>query len=196
MYLPPGGDTTQDGHQHRIPQLPQSASRHSHRARPSNEASMDTTWPNATAIPDNKRRSPSSASPKALHSRTSYPNRRDLQVFGWPRTDRSQNRASDAPATGSSSLRAVESPTHHRHTTPSPVSRGSSSERVAAATTTGRQRQTKSSLTGATQQSILKLPMARKSNVERKQTLACLFCRERKIACGRPPEGSPDDTCK
>lgn len=29
-----------------------------------------------------------------------------------------------------------------------------------------------------------------------KQTLACLFCRERKIACGRPAEGSDDHTCK
>ncbi|KAF8652860.1 hypothetical protein AX16_004109 [Volvariella volvacea WC 439] len=29
----------------------------------------------------------------------------------------------------------------------------------------------------------------------KKQTLACLFCRERKIACGRPAEGSLDPTC-
>ncbi|KAF5328374.1 hypothetical protein D9619_013249 [Psilocybe cf. subviscida] len=30
----------------------------------------------------------------------------------------------------------------------------------------------------------------------RKPSLACLFCRERKIGCGRPPEGSEDMTCK
>ncbi|KAG9227042.1 hypothetical protein CCMSSC00406_0010004 [Pleurotus cornucopiae] len=35
-----------------------------------------------------------------------------------------------------------------------------------------------------------------KKNAEKKQILACLFCRERKIACGRPPEGSEDPTCK
>lgn len=27
-------------------------------------------------------------------------------------------------------------------------------------------------------------------------TLACLFCRKRKIACGSPPSGSPNRTCK
>ena len=30
----------------------------------------------------------------------------------------------------------------------------------------------------------------------KKLGLACLFCRERKIACGRPSESSPDQTCK
>lgn len=44
-------------------------------------------------------------------------------------------------------------------------------------------------------QSILKLSTIKKNN-EKKQTLACLFCRERKIACGRPAEGSIDPTCK
>lgn len=29
----------------------------------------------------------------------------------------------------------------------------------------------------------------------RRPSLACTFCRERKIACGRPPTGSPDPTC-
>ncbi|KDR66477.1 hypothetical protein GALMADRAFT_259275 [Galerina marginata CBS 339.88] len=29
----------------------------------------------------------------------------------------------------------------------------------------------------------------------RKTSLACIFCRERKISCGRPPLGSPDPTC-
>ena len=27
-------------------------------------------------------------------------------------------------------------------------------------------------------------------------SLACYFCRKRKIACGQPPEGSVDRTCK
>lgn len=27
-------------------------------------------------------------------------------------------------------------------------------------------------------------------------TLACFFCRKRKIACGSPPPGSKDRTCK
>ncbi|KAH7927858.1 hypothetical protein BV22DRAFT_989117, partial [Leucogyrophana mollusca] len=30
----------------------------------------------------------------------------------------------------------------------------------------------------------------------KKQALACLFCRERKIACGRPSATSSDQTCK
>ncbi|KAI9447137.1 hypothetical protein BJY52DRAFT_1127628, partial [Lactarius psammicola] len=29
----------------------------------------------------------------------------------------------------------------------------------------------------------------------RKPAIACLFCRERKIACGAPPVGSADPTC-
>ncbi|KAJ7785160.1 hypothetical protein DFH07DRAFT_717930, partial [Mycena maculata] len=29
----------------------------------------------------------------------------------------------------------------------------------------------------------------------KKQALSCFFCRERKIACGRPEEGSKDTTC-
>jgi hypothetical protein len=30
----------------------------------------------------------------------------------------------------------------------------------------------------------------------KKQTMACLFCRERKIGCTRPAEDNPDQTCK
>lgn len=37
-------------------------------------------------------------------------------------------------------------------------------------------------------------PVPRKE--KKQQTLACLFCRERKIACGRPSAGNPDQTCK
>lgn len=37
---------------------------------------------------------------------------------------------------------------------------------------------------------------AKKSNEVKKMNLACLFCRERKIACGRPKDGSIDQTCK
>lgn len=44
-------------------------------------------------------------------------------------------------------------------------------------------------------QSVLKLTSARKP-AEKKQALACLFCRERKIACGRPDPESDDQTCK
>ncbi|KAF8189534.1 hypothetical protein K438DRAFT_1471913, partial [Mycena galopus ATCC 62051] len=29
----------------------------------------------------------------------------------------------------------------------------------------------------------------------KKQMLACLFCRERKIGCSRPPADDPDQTC-
>lgn len=32
--------------------------------------------------------------------------------------------------------------------------------------------------------------------LRRRPSLACFFCRERKIACGRPVEGSADPTCK
>ncbi|KIK68770.1 hypothetical protein GYMLUDRAFT_733617 [Collybiopsis luxurians FD-317 M1] len=35
----------------------------------------------------------------------------------------------------------------------------------------------------------------RQMNPPKKQTLACHFCRERKIACGRPAPGSEDTTC-
>lgn len=44
-------------------------------------------------------------------------------------------------------------------------------------------------------QSVLKLTSTRKP-AEKKQALACLFCRERKIACGRPDPESEDQTCK
>ncbi|KAJ6592611.1 hypothetical protein B0H19DRAFT_851825, partial [Mycena capillaripes] len=30
---------------------------------------------------------------------------------------------------------------------------------------------------------------------QKKPTLACLFCRERKIGCIRPAEDNPDQTC-
>ncbi|KAF8184701.1 hypothetical protein BJ912DRAFT_974407 [Pholiota molesta] len=36
---------------------------------------------------------------------------------------------------------------------------------------------------------------ARNTKEPKKPSLACTFCRERKIACGRPPEGSADPTC-
>lgn len=35
-----------------------------------------------------------------------------------------------------------------------------------------------------------------RSSTGKKLGLACLFCRERKIACGRPSESNPDQTCK
>ncbi|KAF7350093.1 Zn(2)-C6 fungal-type domain-containing protein [Mycena venus] len=34
-----------------------------------------------------------------------------------------------------------------------------------------------------------------KKNGAKKQMMACLFCRERKIGCSRPPEDDPDQTC-
>ena len=37
---------------------------------------------------------------------------------------------------------------------------------------------------------------SKKLALDKKQTLACLFCRGRKIACGPPLLGSPDRTCK
>lgn len=40
------------------------------------------------------------------------------------------------------------------------------------------------------------LKPTKKGGEQKKQALACLFCRERKIACGRPPANSPDQTCK
>ncbi|KAJ7658286.1 hypothetical protein DFH06DRAFT_448604 [Mycena polygramma] len=43
---------------------------------------------------------------------------------------------------------------------------------------------------------ILKFAEApRKDGRSKRQALACLFCRERKIACGRPADGSPTKTC-
>ena len=44
-------------------------------------------------------------------------------------------------------------------------------------------------------QSVLKLTTTKKV-AEKKQALACLFCRERKIACGRPDADNEDQTCK
>ncbi|KAF8816076.1 hypothetical protein BYT27DRAFT_7185310 [Phlegmacium glaucopus] len=41
-----------------------------------------------------------------------------------------------------------------------------------------------------------KTKSSRSINEPRRPSLACTFCRERKIACGRPPDGSPDPTCK
>jgi hypothetical protein len=42
----------------------------------------------------------------------------------------------------------------------------------------------------------LKFTEARKDGRSKRQALACLFCRERKIACGRPAAASGDKTCK
>jgi hypothetical protein len=44
-------------------------------------------------------------------------------------------------------------------------------------------------------QSVLKLTMTKKV-AEKKQALACLFCREQKIVCGRPGSDNEDQTCK
>ncbi|KAJ7325948.1 hypothetical protein DFH08DRAFT_968585 [Mycena albidolilacea] len=41
----------------------------------------------------------------------------------------------------------------------------------------------------------LKFTEARKDGRSKRQELACLFCRERKIACGRPPKKSGEQTC-
>ena len=39
-------------------------------------------------------------------------------------------------------------------------------------------------------------PATKKLASDKRQTLACFFCRSRKIACGPPLFGSPDRTCK
>ena len=39
-------------------------------------------------------------------------------------------------------------------------------------------------------------PASKKLALDKRQTLACFFCRGRKIACGPPLLGSPDQTCK
>ncbi|KAJ7432369.1 hypothetical protein B0H11DRAFT_2126430 [Mycena galericulata] len=41
----------------------------------------------------------------------------------------------------------------------------------------------------------LKFTEARKDGRSKRQALACLFCRARKIACGRPTAGAKDQTC-
>ena len=45
---------------------------------------------------------------------------------------------------------------------------------------------------------LITTPTSMKRNVKepRRPSLACNFCRERKIGCGRPPEEAPDRTCK
>jgi hypothetical protein len=196
MYLP-GGNATPVKHRQRTRQLPQSAP-YSHREKPPKGTSVDTTWPDAIVVHDNRFRSSSSASPKTLHFRMSSSNRRKLQVFGWPQTERPQNMVHHAPATGSGSRRAIKSSTHHHHTTPPPVSCRSSRKRVATAARWqhATESESESSPTGSTQQSIVKFPMAKIFNADRILIVACLFCRERKIACKRPPEGSPDDRCE
>jgi hypothetical protein len=52
--------------------------------------------------------------------------------------------------------------------------------------------------TGATRRvpQMFKLATGRKKHSGKKQPMACLFCRERKIGCLRPPEDEPDQTCK
>ncbi|KAF7342382.1 hypothetical protein MVEN_01827100 [Mycena venus] len=42
---------------------------------------------------------------------------------------------------------------------------------------------------------MFKLSTGRKKHVDKKQPMACFFCRERKIGCQRPPEDEPDQTC-
>ncbi|KAJ7655932.1 hypothetical protein B0H17DRAFT_956212 [Mycena rosella] len=45
------------------------------------------------------------------------------------------------------------------------------------------------------QQPKLKFSHAKAGGRTKKQALSCFFCRERKIACGRPEEGITDPTC-
>lgn len=83
-------------------------------------------------------------------------------------------------------------------TSPSPSSRHGLEHRTARSASPRHQEQkpdiSGSAYPGSTQ-SILKLSNAKKVS-EKKQALACLFCRERKIACGRPDPDSEDQTCK
>ncbi|KAJ7814458.1 hypothetical protein B0H13DRAFT_1664782 [Mycena leptocephala] len=43
---------------------------------------------------------------------------------------------------------------------------------------------------------MFRLATGRKKNSGKKQSMACIFCRGRKIGCLRPPEDEPDQTCK
>ncbi|KIL66535.1 hypothetical protein M378DRAFT_367010 [Amanita muscaria Koide BX008] len=74
----------------------------------------------------------------------------------------------------------------------SPV-RGMSSSRSASSES----RRSRTLSPSSRNQGVLKTIMMKRGGSEpKKQNLACLFCRERKIACGRPTEGSLDQTCK
>ena len=50
----------------------------------------------------------------------------------------------------------------------------------------------------SSQSVLIATPTSMKRNVKepRRPSLACNFCRERKIGCGRPPEDAQDRTCK
>lgn len=42
---------------------------------------------------------------------------------------------------------------------------------------------------------MFKINQVKRTGSNKKQLMACLFCRERKIGCSRPPEDEPDQTC-
>ncbi|KIL56578.1 hypothetical protein M378DRAFT_28265 [Amanita muscaria Koide BX008] len=74
----------------------------------------------------------------------------------------------------------------------SPVRRGMSSSRSASSES----RRSRTLSPSSRNQGVLKTIMMKRGGSEpKKQNPACLFCRERKIACGRPMEGSLDQTC-
>lgn len=49
---------------------------------------------------------------------------------------------------------------------------------------------------GQSQEGLKTIMMKRGGSGQKKHSLACLFCRERKIACRRQPEGSDGPSCK
>jgi len=124
--------------------------------------------------------SPSKNMPRA----SSPPRRKRPVVLGWPpvaRHDRELHTSTALAPSVASESHAAESSTHHNShsqfhipTEPSPTAGASAAEPNRSA----------------------KLHAVKKSNTDGKQTLACLFCRERKIACGRPAGGSADSPCK
>jgi hypothetical protein len=75
------------------------------------------------------------------------------------------------------------------HQSPSRTGSGSGSA------SPSRQEDTDTAAYPGSSQTVLKMSTPKKV-VEKKQALACLFCRERKIACGRPDPESDDQTCK
>jgi hypothetical protein len=78
-----------------------------------------------------------------------------------------------------------------------PVSKQFGSPERSARSSSSKSRRSRTLLPSSRSQGVLKtIVMNRRGSELKKQNLACLFCRERKIACGRPAEGSLDPTCK
>ncbi|KAF8331211.1 hypothetical protein F5887DRAFT_998849 [Amanita rubescens] len=133
----------------------------------------DTKPPNPTAAPD-RQASKSGKDDSTKLLRTPPPSKVSIPFEAW------------TPPQVKTEERSPQLSRRKHLSSPSSSTRSSSTE----------SRRSRTLSPSSRNQGVLKtIMMKRGGSEQKKQNLACLFCRERKIACGRPPEGSDDPSC-